>query len=552
MRLLGALLALLTATDASSQSAGLWESRTSLPIAVSEVSAAELDGRLYLACGIAPDGRPSSRMFAYDPAADLWAERAALPYEQGVDHCNLAAAGGKLYFLGGIRLGRGFLTNETLEYDPAADRWTRVSRMAVPRGASGVAVIGEKIYVAGGEAAAESPRELEAFNLATRRWERLPGLPEPRTRLTAQAVGGKLYAIGGRAAGSGDIRGEVFEYDPAARTWRRRAPMPTPRASAASAVVEGRILVFGGETAAGITALAEAYDPETDEWTALGPMPTARRGLAGAAVESQGLVRAHLVGGGVGDGFAATSAHEVYGSGPSTAPLFSAAAMVDGAAFRPGLAPGSIVSLFGEGLAPAALVATELPLPTRLGGVEVLIAGRPAPLFFVGPGQVNLLLPFDAAGLVEVMVRNNGVDSARADVQVGAAAPAIFTLDQSGSGQAAALIAGTGMIAGAGGRAVRAGEAVEIFLTGLGAVSNPPAPGVAASASPLSHSLVTPRVRLGGVEQEVLFAGLSPGFAGVYQVNVIVGEATPTGSAVVLEADAGGASSNQPTLAVGR
>ena len=251
MRLLRALLALLTAASAAGQSAALWETRTPLPIAVSETSAAAVDGRLYLTCGITPDGRRSRRLFVYDPPADSWTEHAPLPYEQGVDHCNLAATGGKLYFLGGIRLGRGFLTNETLEYDPGADRWTRVARMAVPRGASGVATIGGKIYVAGGEAAAESARELEAFDPATRRWERLPKLPEPRTRLTAHAVAAKLYAIGGRAPGTGDVRGEVFVYDPGARVWSRKSPMPSPRASAASAVIDGRIVVFGGEDAAG-------------------------------------------------------------------------------------------------------------------------------------------------------------------------------------------------------------------------------------------------------------------------------------------------------------
>ena len=552
MRLLRALLALLTAAGAAGQSAALWETRTPLPIAVSETSAAALDGRLYLAGGITPDGRRSRRLFVYDPAADSWTERAPLPYEQGVDHCNLAAMGGKLYFLGGIRLGRGFLTNETLEYDPGADRWARVSRMAVPRGASGVAAIGGKIYVAGGEAAAESPRELEAFDPATRRWERLPGLPEPRTRLTAQAVGGKMYAIGGRASGTGDVRGEVFAYDPGARTWTRKSPMPAPRASAGSAVIDGRILVFGGEGAAGISAEVQEYDPATDRWVVREPMPTARRGLAGTALDWQGLVRAHLIGGGVGAGFTATSVHEVYAQGPSEAPLFTSAAVVDAAAFRPELAPGSIVSLFGEGLAPAETAASALPLPTRLAGVEVLIDGRPAPLFFVGPGQVNLQLPFDAVGSVEMLVRNNGVESARVDVPVSAAAPAIFTLDQSGSGQAAALVAGTGLVAGAGGRAVRRGEALEIFLTGLGAVSDPPPPGAAALASPLSYARVTPIVLLGGAEQEVLFAGLSPGFAGVYQINVVVAEATPLGPDVALEVVTAGAASNRPTVAVGR
>ncbi len=491
-------------------------------------------------------------MFAYDSGDDAWAERAPLPYEQGVDHCNLAAAGGKLYFLGGIRLGRGFLTNETLEYDPQTNQWTRIARMAVPRGGSGVAAIAGKIYVAGGEAAAESPREFEAFNIETRRWERLPGLPEPRMRLTAQAVGGKFYAIGGRAPGMGDIRGEVFEYDPAAGIWSRKMPLPTPRASAASAVIEGRILVFGGESAAGLSAQVEEYDPAADRWRTLGPLPAGRRGLAAAAVEAQGLPRMHAVGGGLGAGFEATAEHDVFTVGPAEAPLFSAAAVVDAASFRPQVAPGAILSLFGKGLAPAALVAESLPLPTRLGGVEVLIDGRSAALFFVGPGQVNLQMPFDAQGEVALTVLNNGSASAAVRVELVSAAPAIFTMDQSGEGQAAALIAGTGLLAGAQGRPVKRGEALEIFMTGLGAVSDPPAPGTPASSAPLSYALATPRVWLGGVEQAVLFAGLTPGLVGVDQVNVLIGADAPVGPAIALEVRVGDAVSNRSTVALER
>ena len=99
---------------------------------------------------------------------------------------------------------------------------------------------------------------------------------------------------------------------------------------------------------------------------------------------------------------------------------------------------------------------------------------------------------------------------------------------------------------------MRRGEALEIFLTGLGAVSDPPPAGGAAPASPLSYALVTPIVLLGAVEQEVLFAGLSPGFAGVCQINVVVADATPLGPAVALEVVAAGAASNRPTVAVGR
>jgi hypothetical protein len=70
--------------------------------------------------------------------------------------------------------------------------------MNAPRGASGVAAIGTKIYVAGGLAAAGSVGAFEVFDTATRMWTRLPDLPTARDHLTAQAINGRIYAIAGR------------------------------------------------------------------------------------------------------------------------------------------------------------------------------------------------------------------------------------------------------------------------------------------------------------------------------------------------------------------
>jgi uncharacterized protein (TIGR03437 family) len=69
---------------------------------------------------------------------------------------------------------------------------------------------------------------------------------------------------------------------------------------------------------------------------------------------------------------------------------------------------------------------------------------------------------------------------------------------------------------------LRPGEYVYFYATGLGPVSNEPATGAAAPAGPLAAALQLPSVIVGGVPAEVLFAGLAPGFVGVYQVNIRV------------------------------
>jgi uncharacterized protein (TIGR03437 family) len=86
---------------------------------------------------------------------------------------------------------------------------------------------------------------------------------------------------------------------------------------------------------------------------------------------------------------------------------------------------------------------------------------------------------------------------------------------------------------------------------GLGAVTNQPADGAAAPSSSLARTSTTPRVTIGGVEANVTFSGLAPGFVGLYQVNAVVPVAAPAGSAVPVAISIGGVTSNTVTIAVG-
>ncbi len=540
------LIAAAAPAQAQIEAVGQWEQRAPFPLSATEVSAAAIGDQVYVVCGITPDNLRGNRLFVYDTVNDVWSERAPIPITLGADHCNFAAARGKLYLLGAIRIGRGFLTNRTYEYDPATDQWTEVGRMDVPRGASGVAVVGDKIYVAGGEAAQESGTAFAAFDLNTHRWERLPNLPETRTHLAAGAVNGKFYAIGGRTGGINSVRGDVFEYDPATNLWTRKTPMPTPRGGVAAATVNGRIIVFGGEGPSGrperTYEQVEEYDPATDTWRSLAPMPTPRHGFYGA---STGDGRVFLPAGGPGAGGTFSQVHEVFHLTPSQQPAFTRDAVLSAASFQPALAPGAWAALFGSALSQGSTRASALPLPARLNAVEVLVDGVAAPVLFAGPGQINFLLPLAAGSEATLEVRNAGVASPAVRLPLLSAAPALFSLDQSGAGPGAILLAGTGRIA----EGVQVGDVLEIFCAGLGAVDNPPADGAASPTSPLARTRIFPTVRIGGVQAEVLFSGLTPGLAGVYQINVRVPAGVAAGEAVV-EVLMGAGAGNRVTVSV--
>jgi uncharacterized protein (TIGR03437 family) len=527
-------LLLMGVNLALAQPVGIWEPRAAYPLQATEVSGAALDGQVYVVCGLTAQGS-TNRLFRYDPRVDSWIERAPLPIGGGADHCNVAAARGRLYVLGTIRVGSSFVDGDTWEYDPAQDRWQNLGQMITPRGASGVATIGTNIYVAGGLTASGSVPDFEVFDAIGRRWTRLPNMPTPRDHLTAQALNGRIYAIAGRS--SRDLTANE-EYDPMTNQWRARAPIPTARGGLGSAVIDGRIQVFGGEgnsgSPEGTFRQNEEYDPARDTWRSLAPMPTPRHGIYGVAIGR----RVFVPSGGPRAGAAYSNAHEAFILPPAEPPQIKDGGVVNAASGQAVFAPGTLITLYGNGLAPAEQIASRWPLPAQMNGVAVKVNGTAAPLLFVGPEQINFLMPDDVAAVSSVTVNYAGSESAAASGAPTAfrfdSAPGIFTL--SPDGQGAVLIGGAGLIARATGdaqsRPAQRGEVVEIFATGLGAVSNPPAAGNPALSEPLSRTLGETMVMLGGVRAVVLYSGLAPGLAGVYQVNARVPEDAPTGDRV--------------------
>ena len=222
---------------------------------------------------------------------------------------------------------------------------------------------------------------------------------------------------------------------------------------------------------------------------------------------------------------------------------------MNAASFLPGaVAPGSIASVFGRGLATAAAGATSAILPTSLGGGSLTLGGVPVPLFFISPGQANIYVPRELEGLTSALLTpiRGGVEGPASEVELTPFAPGVFTLDQSGRGQGAVLIAGTGLTASpagsVGGRPARRGEALEVFATGLGPVIE--------GADGLQRVVEQPSARIGEQPARVLFAGLAPGFVGLYQVNVELSDAVPSGPAVPLRLLQGQAVSNEVTVAI--
>ena len=247
--------------------------------------------------------------------------------------------------------------------------------------------------------------------------------------------------------------------------------------------------------------------------------------------------------------------------GPNPNPqaaILNQGGVVLGAGFTPGpLAPGSIVSLFGQNLAAGNNLASELPLPRSLGLVRVLIGGQEAPLFFAGPGQVNAQVPFEleADRQLQVLVEANEVLSAPEPLQTAANRPGIFTLGPPFGDQGAILIANTNRLAmpetpNVPSEPAEIGGFISIFCTGLGATEPAVASGDPGPAGPLATVTTPVSVTIGNQSATVSFAGLAPGFVGVYQVNAQVPAGVTPGDAVPVVLTQGGFQSNTATIAV--
>ena len=213
----------------------------------------------------------------------------------------------------------------------------------------------------------------------------------------------------------------------------------------------------------------------------------------------------------------------------SAAPV--ATAVVNAASFAGGVAAGALQTLTGVNFAGGQTATAGYPWPTTLGGVQVLLNGSAVPVFYVSDTQINFYVPPDApqgTGVLTV-VTPSGTEATSA-VNVTPFEPGIFS--------GAVLHAGTAISAVT--TPVKVGDYIEIYCTGL---------GLTHAVGGLQETVITPVVFIGAVPVTPVYSGLTPGLAGLYQVDVQV----PAGLAPGIESllmSVSGAHSNQISIAV--
>ncbi len=230
--------------------------------------------------------------------------------------------------------------------------------------------------------------------------------------------------------------------------------------------------------------------------------------------------------------------------------------VVNGASFLPSnatwgaVARGSIVSIFGSNLATQTGGAVSLPLPNDINGTSLTIGGQAAALFFVSAGQINAQVPWGApTGTVQLTVQTPGGTSAPVNVSGVDTSPGLFSQASSGRGPGAVLnfVAPGDTPTNTPASTIPPNGIVQIYATGLGPVTGPPADGAAGAGQPTT---TTPVVTIGGRQAVVEFSGLAPGLVSLYQINARVPPDTPEGCYLPVQVAFGNQSSNTITIGV--
>ncbi len=237
------------------------------------------------------------------------------------------------------------------------------------------------------------------------------------------------------------------------------------------------------------------------------------------------------------------------GGGPK--PAISAGGIINAGQFgaKPGVAPGTWIEIYGANFSSTTREwggsdFKGSTAPNTLDGVGVTVAGKPAFIRFISPGQVNVQVPDGiGTGPVPVVVSFNGQSSDPITVTASSTLPGLLAPFNSGGKNYVAAFQGATIVGSPGFAAVKPGDTVTLYGVGWGAVSpSVPAGNINTSLTKLTGKLV---LRLSQIDvSNISYQGLGPNFVGLYQINLAVPANAPDGD-LALDASIDGVSTGQ-------
>lgn len=256
-----------------------WSRKTDMPVARWGSGVSMVDGIIYVLGGFT-FSESVAYVHAYNPETDMWMEKSPLPSPLSMMYA--CAVNDKIYVFGGSTgSGGGRVYDYTVkEYDPAAETWVEKSAMPNERNVYGICEIGGMIYLLGGwnNNTQTGYSVVETYDPALDSWAHIADLSVEKSDFACCVVDGIIYMIGGWGHVSGNwvMLDAVETYDPGTNSFETKSSIPVAVTNAESIYLDGKIYVIGGHNANERTAAVWEYNLEKDSWTEKNPMPTPR------------------------------------------------------------------------------------------------------------------------------------------------------------------------------------------------------------------------------------------------------------------------------------
>jgi N-acetylneuraminic acid mutarotase len=277
-------------TSAEPAPAAAWRPLREMAVAVQQINATVLDGRIWVAGGLTASNEATASTQFYDPAINSWGLGPPLP--EPVHHAMLVTYRNQLVVIGGFHSrdneSLAVTSSRMLLLDNKTGKWVEGPSLLHERGAGGAVVVDDKIVVVGGRTGnpAQLVTQTEVYDGT--RWSSRAPILSPGDHLAVTADSRYLYAVGGRKFTADSNTDVVQRYDPKADSWTAAAlpPTPQPVSDASAAIVDGRLIVAGGEGITTVSDTVQAYDltAPNASWTTLAPLPQGLHGLAVTAI----------------------------------------------------------------------------------------------------------------------------------------------------------------------------------------------------------------------------------------------------------------------------
>lgn len=203
--------------------------------------------------------------------------------------------------------------------------------------------------------------------------------------------------------------------------------------------------------------------------------------------------------------------------------------VTDAASFRTVLTPLAFGSVFGSDFAAVELLASIVPLPYELGGIEVTVNGIPAAILYVSPTQINFQVPggVEIGSMAQVIVIRDGLPGESFELQAKPDAFGFFSYFRAAGTPEQSL---DPVIVNVGNQLVtpdnpaKPNQVLVAYGTGVSSLNNPPADAQASPADPPSTCAITPRVTVrtdqASAPVNVLYCGLTANFLSLIQLNL--------------------------------